>query len=76
MKQIAKSLLLNVPINIAYEATRNVDSSRYTSDLGGSKAGLSQDIPNTLLVYETRGSWGAWVKSEVSFRKISDSSTE
>jgi len=46
------------------------------SDFGFKPPSFIQDIPNALLVGEERGSWGAYARSETSFRKISDSSCE
>jgi hypothetical protein len=76
MKQIAKSFLLNVPINIAYEAMKNLDTSRYTSDLIPKGGSYNQEVPNTLLISESRGSWGKSLRVEISFRKINDSSCD
>jgi hypothetical protein len=77
MKQIAKSFLLNVPANVAYEATKKVDSSRYVSDLVGTTTpNFIQDVPNTLLITEDKGPWGFYVRNEISFRRTNETSCE
>jgi hypothetical protein len=55
---------------------KNLDTSRYTSDLIGPKGAFNQEVPNSLLVIESRGLWGKSVRVEISFRKITDSSCE
>lgn len=48
MMQIAKSILLNVPVNVAYEAIKNLVTSRFTTDLIGPKGTWRQDVSNTI----------------------------
>ena len=79
MGQLSKSIFLTTPANVVYEAIKNVDTSRYTSDLGGSSPKFDTDIPNTLLVlsFTKSGFWtSAKLRWEYSFRPISDSSCE
>jgi len=80
MKQLCKSILLNTPVNVVYDALKNVDGSRYTSDLGFGPTNFSTDIPNKLLAisFTKSGFWiyTANVRAEYSFLPISDSSCE
>jgi hypothetical protein len=77
MKTLAKSLFLNVPIEIAYATIGTADSSRYTSDLTGNwSSRISKETQNAKIVFECRDNQGRYIVTEISFRKINDSSCE
>ena len=77
MKTLAKSLFLNVPIESAYEAIRTADASRYTCDFTGKwSSRISKEIPNAMLVYDWKDTFGRYIVNESSFRKINDISCE
>ena len=77
MRRITKSIVIDVPANIIYDAYKKIDASRYTSDLTGETSpAFSKDIPNALLGIENRGSWGAFISWESSLRPLNDKSSE
>ena len=80
MGKLAKSVFLKIPANVAYEALKNVDATRYTSDLTGvsSHSGFATDVPNTLLVLEVSksGFLAPQARWEYSMRSLSETTCE
>jgi len=77
MGEIAKSITIEVPPDVVYNAIKTVDASRYTSDLfkGETSVTLTKDIPNSLLYYKS-SSWGTKVETEIAFRPVGESHCE
>ncbi len=72
---LAKSIVLNVPVEVAYSSMKNVDPTRHEGAEGMSHK-FTEDVPNKLLAFETAGSWGKYYHYECSFRPLTDSSCE
>ena len=74
MGQITKSFVINVPSSVVYQALKEVDSSRYTSDLtkqGKVTDRLVAEVPNTLIRTEYADAF-LKINQEVSFRKLQE----
>ena len=78
MKRIVtKSIVLNVPVEYAYNSIVTTDSSRYTGDLSGAwESGFSKAIPNAFLVFCWKDNVGRYIINEITFHKINDSACE
>jgi len=77
MKQILKSINIQVPASVIYASIKEVDVSRYTTDLFGGAAStiFTKDIPNQLLAVES-SSGLAKLQVEISLRSLGESMTE
>lgn len=79
MGKLAKSITVEVPASVVYDALKKVDSSRYISDLLDehmpSSMEITKDTPNSLLV--AKGTFrGLKCEMEYSLRPLGESSCE